>query len=576
MKKRRLIDFSFFRIVVKAARLFRLAENPGKTRLLRGLARLRRRGPHCLAEDKRHENPFHLEHFLIDPEPRVPSLPLSFRRLVATLVLLSVSTGALGVNDADWCETTSPDFQLISDLPESEQLELIRTLERFEQLVKPYLPGESLSRRGTLKLIVFQYRKDFLALTGKRLFAGYMQPSLQTNRLLIGPIRGDLQETTLHEYAHYLLRNRSGMSLPMWFDEGLATLLGNTELGETSALIGEMDSSRMALRLSRGVGILSPQQRLRRTLEATSVENWHRSQINEFYDLSWLLTHYLYFSVYQEDLERGTIQTSGLTQFLKARDQSLPEHLEVRTSRLIRVLEKYIDRWDAPQSVPIPTPDEPDVGFRCLDPFERDLSLAQAVYMQNPALARKLLSPYVGAESDPVSADRRIALNIAMTRVEIAADKPDNAEQWLQQAQALDARHAETTVLTADLLVRSCLFDRTEECGENWRTANTLYRRAIRQDPTRYDGIFGVGLAELHLGRAGDAANYLKVAHARAPWAAVINYYLGESYRLMGDSRAGNYLQNARNWAVQDIWRLLAEESLRLIAAADQPGTSQR
>ena len=40
------------------------------------------------------------------------------------------------------------------------------------------------------------------------------------------------------------------------------------------------------------------------------------------------------------------------------------------------------------------------------------------------------------------------------------------------------------------------------------------------------------------------------------------------SYRLMGDSRARTYLENARSWAVQDIWRLMAEESLRLMETA--------
>ncbi|MGD8833262.1 MAG: hypothetical protein PVF57_21830, partial [Pseudomonadales bacterium] len=47
------------------------------------------------------------------------------------------------------------------------------------------------------------------------------------------------------------------------------------------------------------------------------------------------------------------------------------------------------------------------------------------------------------------------------------------------------------------------------------------------------------------------------------PWAAMVNYYLGESYRLIGDTRARPYLTNARNWAVLPVWRKLAEESLR-------------
>lgn len=492
------------------------------------------------------------------------------------MVLLSTGTlgpAATAASTATWCETTSSGFQLISDLPESAQFELIRMLVQFEQLVQPYLPGEPLARRGTLKLVAFRHRKDFLALTGKRKFAGYMQPSLQTNRLLIGPIRGDLTETALHEYAHYLLRNRTGVSLPMWFDEGLATMLGTAELMEGSAVIGAIPQQRMAGRLNRDIEILSPQQRLMRTLEATSVEGWRGDRINEFYDLAWLLTHYLYFSVYAEELRQEEIQSSGLTHFLNARDQTLPDHLEMRTSQLIRALEKHLNHWKRPQPVASAPVEPSTVRFRCLDPFERDLSLALAVHRQNPDLARTMLSPYLDVAAPK---DRLVALNIALARVEIASDELGAAEQRVQQALALDGQHAETTVLAADLRVQACLFDRSKPCRENWLAANTLYRAALHQDPTRYDGIFGVGLAELHLGRAGDAANYLKVAHARAPWAAVINYYLGESYRLMGDSRAGTYLENARNWAVQDIWRLLAEESLRLMAVPDQQVESER
>ncbi len=487
------------------------------------------------------------------------------------LAATSVSAETRTSSDTDtWCETTSPEFHLISDLPESEQLDLIGKLQRFELLAEPFLPGEPLARRSTLKLVVFQHRKDFLTLTGKAKFAGYMQPSLQTNRLLIGPIRGDVTETTLHEYAHYLLRNRTGVSLPVWFDEGLASLLGTIELSGDSALVGAIPVTRMEMRINRDAEILSPQQRLGRTLEATSVANWHRDRVSEFYDLAWLLTHYLYFDVYAEALHAGEIQSSGLARFLSTREQTLPEHLEVRTSQLIRALEKHLSGWRRPEPVFVPTPPMPDTRFNCLEPVERDLSLARAVHTQAPELARTLLSPYLDdGTPDPENTAQIDALKIAMARVEIASEAPEAAERQVQDVLAGNANHPEATVLAADLLVRECLFNRDASCREKWQTASSLYRAALKQDPSRYDGILGVGLSELHRGRAGDAVNYLKVAYARAPWAAVINYYLGESYRLMGDSRASIYLENARSWAAEDIWRLLAEESLRMISESD-------
>ena len=474
-----------------------------------------------------------------------------------------------------WCETRTTGFQLVSDLAASEQLELLQNLLQLEQVAAPFLPGEPVNRRDPLKLVVFQQRKDFLALTGKRKFAGYMQPSLQTNRLLIGPIRGDLEETALHEYAHYLLRSRTGVSLPMWFDEGLATLLGATKLSTGTAVIGTIPVDRLERRIDRDAEILSPQQRLNRTLAAHDLQDWRSDRINEFYDLAWLLVHYLYFDIYQDELASGAIPTAGLTRYLQAGDSTLQDHLGVRSSQLLRALERHLNRWDQPEPVPVSRSDLSNTRFRCLTPLERDLALALAVHMQSPEEARALLEPYTAPSTlVALSAEQNIALKVALARVEFASDAPEAATRLVRETLSLAPDHPEATILAADLLVTGCLFERSEDCNDRWQRAGASYRSALRKDPTRYDGILGVGLAELHRGRAGDAANYLKVAHARAPWAAVINFYLGESYRLMGDSRARIYLENARSWAVQDVWRLLAEESLRLLAESDQQSDS--
>lgn len=471
----------------------------------------------------------------------------------------------MAADSVAWCESANDRFQLISDLPEADQQALLTNLARFETIAEPFLPGEPLARNDRLKLIVFRTRKDFLALTGERRFAGYMQPSLQTNRLLIGPVRGDLEETTLHEYAHYLMRNRTGVSLPLWFDEGLATLLGTTRLDANSAVVGDIPVSRLESRINRQAASQTPQQKLNRALKATDLGEWHGERINEFYDLAWLLTHYLYFNVYRDDLANDAIRTSGLTDYLNERDSSLPEHLGIRPSQLPRTLEQHLRRWRRPDATPTGAVESEPVQFRCLTPFERDLNLALSIHTSNPGKARSLLTPYATPGTNLDTHDQ-IALKVALARIARAEAEPEAAEVLVGEALALDPRHAEATILAADLSVQTCLFERTDECFEAWQAASSRYRAALRVDPSRYDGILGIGLAELHRGRAGDAVNYLRIAYARAPWAAVINYYLGESYRLTGDSRATTYLTNARSWAVQDIWRLLAEESLRLAA----------
>lgn len=445
----------------------------------------------------------------------------------------------------------TPDFRLISDAPADEQLSLLSLLTRLGPVAGPFLPGKPTSQPTALKIVVFSRRGDFRELTGKRKFAGFMQPSLQTNRLLIGPIRGDLTETALHEYAHYLLRNRLDVSLPLWFDEGLASLLGQTTFDDDTARIGALP----AMRLDPGLhnDRPPPAAALAQTLDATSVEDWPPQWVDAFYDWSLLVVHYLYF----DKLAGAPIAGTDLERYLAERNASLPEHLGLSRRALVQALERHLKRSGGAVSRPSPAPEIGAADFRCLDDYERDLELARAILEQNPDRAEALLAPYRATQQ------QNVGYLVTRARTALAADDPETATRLVDHALRLEPTSAEASVFKADTLIWSCLFDLGEDCRERWQAARELYRRGVRSNPNRFDGVVGLGLAYLYTGRPGEAVNYMKVAYARAPWAAMVNYYLGESYRLIGDTRARPYLTNARNWAVLPVWRKLAEESLR-------------
>ena len=120
--------------------------------------------------------------------------------------------------------------------------------------------------------------------------------------------------------------------------------------------------------------------------------------------------------------------------------------------------------------------------------------------------------------------------------------------------------------------MNECLFRRAEDCARHWREATTMYRTALRLDSERYDAVFGLGVSYLHTGRAGDGVNYLRVAYQHAPWAYSVNFFLGEGYRIIGDTRATTHLLNARNWSPEAAWRGAAEEAL-LRAGYTEPGS---
>lgn len=495
------------------------------------------------------------------------ALPRPFGTALALCLALLTLSPLSSATTAGWCETSSDRFQLLSDLDEAAQAALLDNLLRLEAVAEPFLPGTPLARSDVLPVIVFSRRGDFARLTGKRAFAGLMQPSLQTNRLLIGPIRGDLTETAQHEYVHFLLRNRDGLSLPLWFDEGLASLLGKARLKADQALIGELPA-RLESLLRTDAGGRSPRRTLNRTLSLPALEELPSAQIDGFYDWSWLIADYLYFGV----LDGAPVAGSTLEAYLADRSTTLTRHLGMSERALLRNLEKHLRRADARAFAVGPAP-AVERRFRCLDDTERDLTLAEAITPHNPRRARELLAPHLPVADSRASAEatlgRRAAdLLVAQARVELMEDQPEASEAYVRRALAASPGHAGALILSADLTVGTCIFDRQDDCPDRWLEAAGLYRQALRQDPRRYDAVLGLGLAYLFRGQPGDAANYLKVAHQRAPWAPVVNYFVGESYRLTGDTRARRYLSNARHWAVADVWRVLAEESLRLLDEA--------
>jgi len=493
-------------------------------------------------------------------------------RVALLFAALFHSPGVVGaIVSTTWCELITPEFHLISDLDEAGLRDLQSLLSRFGPFADPYLPGQPVVRQDALKVIVFSSRGDFRRLTGKRKFAAFMQPSLQTNRLLIGPMRGSLTETTLHEYAHYLLRNRLDVSLPMWFDEGLASLLGEVEFDAGEAIVGRLPVDRMLARMNSVPEEDTPLASLSRTLSATSMDGWSKRRIEAFYDWSWLVTHYLYFTLLQgkdfldgEDPIDGE-QTPGfsLDDYLATGDLSINEYLGRSERGLLRDLERHLRRPPAPHRKAFAARGPEQGSFACLDDLRRDHELADAIAIQHPDMARKLLAPHLPDQAGNGE------LLVSLARIEQADDNQAEALSLSEQARSLAPDSASAMILVANLKVQDCLFELDEDCRARWQAATPLFRSALKQDSGRFDAVLGLGLSYLYTGRPGEAVNYLRVAYTRAPWAAVTNFYLGESYRLIGDTRSVGYLNNARNWANLEIWRALAEASLRLLRAPE-------
>ena len=97
-----------------------------------------------------------------------------------------------------------------------------------------------------------------------------------------------------------------------------------------------------------------------------------------------------------------------------------------------------------------------------------------------------------------------------------------------------------------------------------------MLQQATVTAPERTDAQLGLGLAYLHRNEPANAVRPLRQAYERAPWAAEVNLFLGEAYRLVGDQRAARLLTNASNWGETQVIKRLAKSALDQLKATDE------
>jgi tetratricopeptide (TPR) repeat protein len=479
-----------------------------------------------------------------------------------TIVLLSAASQAATARsdhpfDDEWCEYRTSHVRLVTDIARRNAQATLDDLDRFRTLYDSLYPAEA---PGSLPvtILLFGSHKAFLTATDTLHFAGFTIPGLHEYRVLLGPgNRREISRALFHEYAHYLIRNRVDVSYPLWYEEGLATYLGAVNFKRGAAVFGAVPAAR--LQEASADDVLSWQE----LTDTAHFDGWDHRHIANFYDKSWALVHFIRLGHYVgfEDLR------PALADYLNASPREFEASFGRDPDQLGLTLRRYLGRPRLPgEQVSIRAEEHVAPPGRCLSEAERDYELAASLTHHRPDLARTLLEPWLAGEP---SAD----VLVVLARVQ-AREETDAAQTTLERALALDPDNASALIERAGLRIRECAWRDGEECPSRWQAAALDYRAALTADPTRFDAAYGLGVAYLHVGKAGDALNYLRVAYQKVPWAAPVNFYLGEGYRLIGDRRSEMHLENARNWAQDDLWRARADAALaRLSPPPDAQGT---
>jgi len=473
--------------------------------------------------------------------------------LVLPLWVVCPAAGAK-IEDHTWHRLTQDRLELITDLKPSKARDLLRQLELFRGVVERYVP----SRDGfddDLQILLFARRRDFTKLFRPRHFGAFTLPQLTQTRLVVAPSgeRASLRKNLLHEYVHYRVRASISRLAPVWFEEGLATLLADVEFDTMGGDKPNLAPDISVLGRWPGYSGLKPFP-LQRLFSARGVEDFSKNEAFEFYTTS----HHLV----RELLLANRFDPAALDGFVFEQSPTI-EQLFGRSHReLNRSLRLSYERASPALMVKPLELGQPSADIQIEEVAADEILrlLGQTLVSINPKGAQRLFDRLTSLRSSSTAGWLGRATALA------SQDKQIEAMRAFEQAQRLEPDAAEVYIARGLLATRDCIIRRDEQCFGAWRGAVADLRRGLFDAPDRFDAIYRLGQAHLYLGQPGEAVNYLAIAATRAPWSARVNYFLGEAYRALGDSRARTHLERAERWAGSEFFRKSAAAALAELA----------
>ena len=311
-----------------------------------------------------------------------------FKSLLFPILASLLLIGSLSAHAKVWKEYTSENFTVISDQDAVQVNNRIHELEAYRTSALLFLGLENRKDSTPAKIIIFDKANEFRLLTGKNSFVAgyYLQtlsgPVMVLSRLKTQESKGEENLVLFHEFIHHLIRERSSLTYPHWYEEGLCDLLAATVIKDGRAFIGQSNTWRHWAVMMRNFRTSTAK------LVSTPPANRDAEYYRSIYNSGWLLAHCLLLG----KLQGAPNYTEDLSKYLQAfskGDTSLEifeKTLGVTAEDLDKELRKYAENKEI-VGISIPVP-EYTAGIS-----ERVLSQAESEYY------RAELLEYAGKES---------------------------------------------------------------------------------------------------------------------------------------------------------------------------------
>lgn len=209
-------------------------------------------------------------------------------RLIAVLIIAAAFALASPAK-AEWLRGESEHFIVYGDTSERAMTRYVQKLERFDQLLRLYLPAQSEFIAPKLPIYMVRSTAQMREVWPDipREVGGFYARGEERIFAMAGE-GGENDSVLLHEYAHHYMFQHFNAPYPAWFVEGFAEYYSTAELTPSRVRIGLNSPGRMNS-LTGGSNTWGSMDAL------LSSRRTGRNRIvgHAFYAQSWALTHYL-------------------------------------------------------------------------------------------------------------------------------------------------------------------------------------------------------------------------------------------------------------------------------------------
>jgi len=222
--------------------------------------------------------------------------------LATALACAFAAFPAAGSEGPRWLKIKSPNFELFTDAGERNGREVAR---HFEQVRSFFMEAQGLGLKGgpPVRIVVFRSDKEFAPYAPNDFAWAFYLGAADRDYILMKNASSEHFHVAVHEYVHLLVKH-TGITVPVWFNEGLAELYSNLKPVAGKVEVGNIIMPHLILlRQSKWIDL------------ATLLAVGHDSPLyNEkthaglFYAESWALVHMLYLDAHYRNRLRALLE----------------------------------------------------------------------------------------------------------------------------------------------------------------------------------------------------------------------------------------------------------------------------